>query len=224
MRRIGQFISAEIFCEPLAVVRWKTEAAIHIGWSAGVNARWIESGISRNIKNGAGKKGTIVHTIYGVLLVVLKRDWIQVGIVCNSTRGNCRTTLSAAPAVPLHQSFDDIGRKYAIGRLRRERSEQYPSRSARCTIYQIYRPRAVGHPRGFIPPRKLESEPRERFIACFQFAAFDCCIKVQIDRGSIDDFRYLISFVVIVERAGIECERAIQQCVLAAKFECIDVF
>ena len=57
-----------------------------------------------------------------------------------------------------------------------------------------------------------------------EFRAFDGGVEIQIDRRAVDDFRYLIAFVIVVKNVSIERQRAIEQRIFGAQFERIHKF
>src|SRR5262249_9209915 len=57
-----------------------------------------------------------------------------------------------------------------------------------------------------------------------ELGTFYVSVEIQIDRGPIHDLRYLISFVVVVERAAIECQCTIKERVFRTEFEGVNEF
>ncbi len=79
-------------------------------------------------------------------------------------------------------------------------------RSIRSTDFDPFASSVFSH-----PPEKLNRKPGNGSHCAFDFRAFDRRIEIQVDGRAIDDFRNLITFVVVVEGADIKGERTIQQ-------------
>ncbi len=117
-----------------------------------------------------------------------------------------------------------ISRQDTVGSLADEGFQHHPAGRARRAIDQIDGLAAFVEGGVFPAAREIESQARCRFPIRLHLGAFDLGVEIQIDRGAIDDFGNLIAFVVVIESACVECERAIEQRVLGAEFIGVDIF
>ena len=82
----------------------------------------------------------------------------------------------------------------------------------------------LGERRIFPAAREIEFQAGHRLPVASTSAPFDMGIVIVVDRGAVDDLGNLIARVIVVEDIAVQCQRAVEQRVLGAQFEGLDIF